>query len=117
MIGSTLLAQVEPIPMTTGEWWQGLMALLIVAGLLGALVLLARRGTLGGLMRGKSGPIAVETVLPIGDRRSLLIVAVEGRRLLIGASPVNVSLVAELGTRPGFGEVLERASQGTEGTR
>jgi flagellar biogenesis protein FliO len=112
-----LLAQSDPIPLSTGEWWQGLMALLIVAGLLGALVILARRGTLGGLMRGKSGPIAVETVLPLGDRRSLLIVSVEGRRLLLGASPVNVSLVAELGAPTAFGDVLGRATQRAEEPR
>jgi flagellar biogenesis protein FliO len=112
-----LLAQTDPIPLTTGEWWQGLTALLVVAGLLGALVWLARRGTLGGIMRGKSGPIAVETVLPIGDRRTLLIVAVEGRRLLIGASPVNVSLVTELSAKAPFDDVLGRATQETETPR
>jgi flagellar biogenesis protein FliO len=105
------LAQPEPIPLTTGDWWQGLFAALLVLGLLAVLVMLAKRGALGGMVRGKGGPIQVETVLPIGERRSLLIVAVEGRRLLVGASPVNVALVTELDPRPPFDNALERASR------
>ena len=85
----------------------------IVAGPAGALVLLARRGTLGGTdAREGTAPSQVETVLPIGERRSLLIVSVEGRRLLLGASPVNVSLVD--GTRPDAGlrrRARQRATQ------
>jgi flagellar biogenesis protein FliO len=38
----------------------------------------------------------VETALPLGERRSLVIVAVEGRRLLLGLTPSSVSFVAEL---------------------
>lgn len=111
------LAPPEAIPLTTGDWWQGLLAAVLVLGLLAALVILAKRGALGGMIRGKGGPIQVESVLPIGERRSLLIVAVEGRRLLIGASPVNVALVTELGPRPSFGEALQHAQAGTEPRR
>lgn len=105
------MVQPESIPLTAGDWWQGLLAATLVLALLAALVLLAKRGALGGMIRGKGGPIQVETVVPIGERRSLLIVSVEGRRLLIGASPVTVGLVAELGPRPSFGDALQRATQ------
>jgi flagellar biogenesis protein FliO len=112
-----LLVQPEAVPLTTGEWWQGLFAAGLVLVLLGALVVLARRGALGGMMRGRGGPIQVETVVPIGERRSLLIVTVEGRRLLLGASPVGVGLVAELGPCPPFGEALQRASAASPESR
>jgi flagellar biogenesis protein FliO len=112
-----LLLQPETIPLSTGEWWQGLLAAGIVLGLLAALVVLARRGALGGMMRGKGGPIQVETVLPIGERRSLLIVAVEGRRLLLGASPVGVGLVTELGPAKSFGDALDRAASTSPDSR
>jgi flagellar biogenesis protein FliO len=32
----------------------------------------------------------------LGERRSLVIVSVEGRRLLLGLTPTSMSLVAEL---------------------
>lgn len=114
-----LAVQVQPeaFPLTTGAWWQGLFAAALVLGLLAALVYLVRRGALGGMMRGKGGPLQVETVLPIGERRSLLIVAVEGRRLLIGASPVGVGLVTELSPRASFGDALQRASASSPESR
>lgn len=41
--------------------------------------------------------IAVETALSLGERRSLVVVAIENRRLLLGLTPQQISLVAELG--------------------
>lgn len=40
--------------------------------------------------------MAVESALPLGDKRSLVVVAVEGRRLLLGVAPGSVTLVTEL---------------------
>src|SRR2546426_10854930 len=73
----------------------GFLSVVIVLALLGALVWLARRGTFGRL-RGKGRPIVVETAVPIGERRSLGIVAGGGRRLLLGLPPGQVSLGTEL---------------------
>ena len=78
----------------TGFGLQSLLSVLLVLGLVGALAFLARRGGLGKL--GKRGPIAVETAVPLGERRSLVIVSVEGRRLLLGLTPASVSIVTEL---------------------
>ena len=36
--------------------------------------------------------------MPLGERRSLVIVSVEGRRLLLGLTPGQISMVTELGT-------------------
>jgi flagellar protein FliO/FliZ len=90
--------------------WRMLGGLVVVLGLLLGLAWLLRRGAIA--KRG-SGVLSVETALPLGDRRSLVIVAVEGRRLLIGLSQHQVSLVTELQTpAPAFAQVLQKATAG-----
>jgi flagellar biogenesis protein FliO len=42
----------------------------------------------------------VETAVALGERRSLVIVSVEGRRLLLGLTPTTMQLVTELQTPP-----------------
>jgi flagellar biosynthetic protein FliO len=71
------------------------VATLLVLGLVAALAWLVRRGPLAQLAN-KGRVVAVETAIPLGDRRSLVIVAVEGRRLLLGMTQTNISLVTEL---------------------
>ncbi len=80
---------------------RGMAAVIIVLLLIAAAAWLLRRSPLA-LRGGARGPVRVETAVPLGDRRSLLIVEVEGRRLLLGLTPVQVSLVTELGP-PGAG--------------
>jgi flagellar protein FliO/FliZ len=80
----------------SGLGLQSLFAVLVVLGLVVALAWMLRRGALGPL-RGGTRAIAVETAVPLGERRSLVIVAVEGRRLLLGMTPGQISMVAELG--------------------
>jgi flagellar protein FliO/FliZ len=75
------------------------LAVLIVLGLVTVLAWLLRRGSLGALT-GRGGPISVETAVALGERRSLVIVSVEGRRLLLGLTPTTMSLVTELQTPP-----------------
>ncbi|MGE3401577.1 MAG: flagellar biosynthetic protein FliO [Vicinamibacterales bacterium] len=84
---------------------QGLASVLLVLALVGALAWLARRGTFAALRR-QGRPVAIETAVPLGERRSLVIVNVEGRRLLLGLTPASVSMVTELA--PGaFDQALE----------
>jgi flagellar biosynthetic protein FliO len=71
------------------------LATVIVLGLVAALAWLVRRGPLARLASAGK-PVAVETAIPLGERRSLVIVSVEGRRLLLGLTPTNISLVTEL---------------------
>jgi flagellar protein FliO/FliZ len=80
----------------TGIGLQSFAAVLIVLALVGVLAWLARRGTLGSLGR-KKGFIEVETAVPLGERRSLVVVSVEGRRLLLGLTPTHIAMVTELG--------------------
>jgi flagellar biogenesis protein FliO len=78
----------------TGLGLQSLFAVVLVLGLVGALAFLARRGSFGSLTR--RGPIVIETAAPLGERRQLVIVAVEGRRLLLGLTPASVAMITEL---------------------
>lgn len=79
----------------TGIGLQGFLAVALVLGLVGALAYVARRGTFGALTR--RGPIVIETAAPLGERRQLVIVSVEGRRLLLGLTPASVAMLTELG--------------------
>jgi flagellar protein FliO/FliZ len=78
----------------TGLGLQSFAAVAVVLALVGTLAWVARRGGLGAMNR--RGPLSIESAVPLGDRRSLVIVAVEGRRLLIGLTPAQISMVAEL---------------------
>lgn len=105
-----LLALQEPAGLGAFDsGWRSLSALIIVFGLLGVLAWLARRGSLpGGFVRRPATAMRVESALPLGDRRSLVVVQVEGRRLVIGMSPASVSLIAELAAPP-FDNTLQAA--------
>jgi flagellar protein FliO/FliZ len=76
--------------------FQSFFAAVVVLALVGAFAWLVRRGAFSALRQG-SRAITVETAVPIGERRSLIIVAVEGRRLLLGLTPGQISMVTELG--------------------
>jgi len=97
---------------------RGLLAIVVVFGLLGLLVWLVRRGSLGrfGLAK-RGGTIGIETAVALGERRSLVIVSVEGRRLLLGLSPMQVTLLTELRGAPAgsFDEALGRANASPTG--
>lgn len=82
---------------------RGLAALVVVIALLAAVLWVLRRGVAAG--RG-AGPLRVETALSLGERRTLVIVGVEGRRLLLGVTPASVALVAELARGDAFDEAL-----------
>jgi flagellar protein FliO/FliZ len=79
----------------TGIGLQSFVAVLVVLGLVGAFAWLLRRGTFASLNR-RPRAIAVETAVPLGERRSLVIVAIEGRRILLGLTPGQISMVTEL---------------------
>lgn len=91
---------VAPAALSTGGW-RAFAALAVVAALLALTVW--GLGKLAQTRRGRQ-PITVESAVTLGDKRSLVIVSVEGRRLLVGVAPGSVSLVTEL--RASFGETL-----------
>ncbi len=98
-------------PLTGGSGFRMLLASVIVLGLLGLWAWLMRRGT---FKRSQQGAVSIETAVPLGERRSLVIVSIEGRRLLLGLTPTNVSLVTSLEPlRADFGDALDRVDQDT----
>jgi flagellar biosynthetic protein FliO len=107
---------LTPLPGSdVGTALRSLLAVFAVLALVAACAWLVRRGAFGSLGRRGQSAVRVETAVPLGDRRSLLVVAVEGRRLLLGATPQQVTLVIELGPASGFAESLDRAaSRGSE---
>ena len=114
---------VEAAGLTDGELWRSLLAIVVVFGLLGGLAWAARRGRLGFFTRQVS-QVRVEATVPLGERRSLMVVAIEGRRLLLGLTPMQVSLVTELttpasadATATDFGAALARAEAATTTTQ
>jgi len=97
---SFVLAQAQAAVPAPG-WSDGpgvvrtLVSLMVVLGLLAGCLWLIRRG---GWQGGRKGPRAVqtETAVGLGDRRQLVIVAGEGRRLPLGLTPMPVGLVTVL---------------------
>ncbi len=101
MIVPLLLAQAQA-PLPAVGWSDGpgvvrtILSLLVVLALLGGCLWLIRRGGWqGGLGKGPR-PVQIETAVGLGDRRQLVVVSVEGRRLLLGVTPMHVALVTEL---------------------
>jgi flagellar biosynthetic protein FliO len=109
------LAQTAEAPYSLdGGLLRAFFGLVFVLGLIGLLAYLLRRGVIS--LPGQRTPrsLSVETALSLGDRRSLVIVQVDGRRLLVGVAASQISLVAELGDAPrGFDQELTRAAGST----
>ena len=112
-----VLAQTDAVgvagPDLVPSVWRMLGALAIVLALLGGLAWLLRRGA--AARRAGTG-MGIESALSLGERRSIVIVTIEGRRLLLGLAPNNVSLVAELKPPASFDQQVERAVE-AEGIR
>ncbi|MEO7275955.1 MAG: flagellar biosynthetic protein FliO [Vicinamibacterales bacterium] len=106
---SALQAPLEPLASPAGNL-RAIAGLVIVLGLLVTLAWLARKGKLR--LPGARGRalITVESAVPLGERRSLIVVSVEGRRLLLGCTPAQVSLVTELSATPpaSFQQAVDR---------
>jgi flagellar protein FliO/FliZ len=108
------LAAPDPVAAFTpdiGLGIRGLAAAFLVLALVAIFAWLLRKGVFGPLGRRGPSAITVETAAPLGERRSVVIVAVEGRRLLLGLAPGQVALLTELQARDrGFPAALERAA-------
>jgi flagellar biogenesis protein FliO len=96
------------------SFWRAGFAILVVAGILAAALWALRRHA--PALRGKR-TMSIESALALGERRSLAIVSVEGRRLLVGLAPGQVSLVTELRPAASFTDAIERAMRPDSGER
>ena len=114
---SLLIAQAQSAGPPPG-WSDGpgllrtVLSLIVVLGLMAGCLWLVRRGGWQGGLRKGPRPVQVETAVALGDRRQLVIVAVEGRRLLLGVTPMHVTLVTELQAGPTFAQALEARAAG-----
>jgi flagellar biosynthetic protein FliO len=108
------IAVPEPAPFFSPEVSAGVRGLVAVCAVLGLLALFAwllRRGVFGSLGRRGASAITVETAVALGERRSVVIVAVEGRRLLLGLAPGQISMITELQAGGAtFAGALDRAT-------
>jgi flagellar protein FliO/FliZ len=111
--------EVSPLPGSdVASAFRSLLAVFVVLGLVALCAWLVRRGALGALGKKSPSAVRVETAVPLGERRSLMVVAVEGRRLLLGLTPQQVTLVTELSGEAGagrpasFDDSLTRATGG-----
>jgi flagellar protein FliO/FliZ len=91
-----------------------IVGLVVVVVLLAGFLWLLKRGTFASGRSVGGTRLAVEAAISLGDRRSVVIVTVEGRRLLLGASPTQVSLLTELGRPAEFGRTLEETVHSRE---
>ena len=82
--------------MPTGAELKMFVSLLAVLALTGGCLWALKRGVLRAGAFGGRSAVTVETAVSLGERRSLVIVVVEGRRLLLGATPASLSLLTEL---------------------
>jgi flagellar biosynthetic protein FliO len=110
VISALFLATSTPQLIGDGELTRGIAAVGVVLALLVAAAWALRRGALGSLQKKARGGVRVETTVPLGERRQLMVVAVEGRRLLLGLTPVQVTFVAELERREEFDAALSKAT-------
>jgi flagellar biogenesis protein FliO len=87
---------------------RAILSLAAVIALLALFVWALRRGTLKLTGLSTRTNMTIETAMSLGERRSLAIVRVDGRRLLIGLTPSAVSMLADLApdaTTPAAGAV------------
>ncbi|QOC21195.1 flagellar biosynthetic protein FliO [Wenzhouxiangella sp. AB-CW3] len=86
------------------------LGLLLVLGLVFALAWAARRSGLAGLStRGNDGPIRLLAQRSLGARERLVLVEVDGRKMLLGVVPGRISRLDEAGIDKPFSEHLSEA--------
>ena len=108
MTPAVLAQAVTPVLSEGPGLGRSLFAVVVVFGLLALCVWLLRRGGFGALGRRGPQPVQIETAVPLGERRQLMVVNVEGRRLLLGLTSAHVSFITELtATTPSFASALD----------
>jgi flagellar protein FliO/FliZ len=107
-----LVALQQPEPLAGGGSLisgQALLSAFVVVALLAAAAWALKRTA---TLRRAQVPIVVESAVALGERRSLVVVSVEGRRLLLGLTPQHVGLVTELKPGAEFSAALDASLSG-----
>ena len=82
-------------PSYSGSVWRSIAALaLVLGGLAAARFYLMRRG-LAGIRPGRNRRLRIVDRLPIDQRKSILLVALDGREFLVAAGADRITLLAE----------------------
>ncbi|APG27328.1 flagellar biosynthetic protein FliO [Syntrophotalea acetylenivorans] len=108
-------AAETPDPMI-GSGLRMLVGLLVVLGLMLLLYALSKRG-LRWLPGNREGKIRIRETRPLGAKKALCLVEVQGRELLLGVSSEGINLLCELEPQQGqsFEQTLQ--SQNQEGLK
>ena len=93
-------------PLNSGQLGQMVLGLAVVLGLIGAAAWFLRRHP---RLRGAEGAIKVVGGPPLGARERLLLVEVEGERLLLGVAPGRVQTLHRC--EPSFSASLAQAKK------
>lgn len=111
MTGIALLQAADAVAVPAALGASGLRSFAALAAVAALLALTV--WWLGRFAQSRRGrqPIHVESAVTLGDKRSLVIVSVEGRRLLVGLAPGSVSLVTELQAQTSFDAALAASLQ------
>lgn len=116
VLSSPLMAAEVPSVDSAVNLGRALLGLAVVIALVFALAWVARRvSTLRGLSGTRGGPIQVVGQLALGTRERLLLVEVDGRRVLLGVVPGSISRLdasdADAGPQEAFSSRLSAAQR------
>lgn len=101
LAGPALADELAPIG-GGGQLVRTALGLVLILGLVFGLAWAAKRVSGSRLVgRGGGGPIQIVGQQALGVKERLLLVEVDGQRILLGVSPGRISRLAELGPGPG----------------
>jgi len=93
-------SQTVPAPTSTaytsspaGSAWYGLVTLTLLVVLVAVVLRVFKRNAVGAV---SEGGIRVLATKPLGPRESVVVVELQGRHFMLGHTPTQVNLIAEL---------------------
>ncbi len=112
LLPATAHAAAEPPDQLIGSGLRLLAGLLLVLGLLLLLYALSKRG-LRWLPGSREGRIHILETRPLGGKKALCLVEVQGHELLIGVAGERIELLCELDSKPAesFEQTLQNQSR------
>jgi len=112
MMPAAAQAATEPPEQLIGSGLRLLAGLLLVLGIMLLLYALSKRG-LRWLPGSREGRIHIRETRPLGGKKALCLVEVQGRELLLGVASERIELLCELDAAPAgsFEEALQERSR------